>query len=228
MLNLIFLGGPGAGKGTVAQAAVKKYGLVQISTGDLFRFKSKEDSDEGRKIKELISKGEYIDDATTVALLKDRLSQNDVNNGFILDGFPRTLVQAQELDLLLNEIKKKLDAVINIEVSEEKVVERICGRLTCSKCGRIYNKFSEGMVPKVEGKCDDDGEDLIQRDDDTQEIVSQRFKKYVEKTFPLIDYYKNKELLISFDGNPPMKESVRRAFEIIDDILNKKNENIDE
>lgn len=218
MLNLIFLGAPGAGKGTVAQAAVEKYGLVQISTGDLFRAKAKEDNSEGKRIKELMDNGQFIDDATTVTLLKERLMKDDVSQGFILDGFPRTLIQAEELDNLLAEIEKKLDAVIEINVTEDKVVERICNRLTCPVCKKIYNKVSEGMVPKVEGKCDDDGTDLIQREDDKEDVVRGRYKTYVEKTFPLIEFYKKKNVLISYDGNPPMKESVRRAFEIIDKI----------
>lgn len=218
MLNLIFLGAPGAGKGTVAQAAVEEYGLVQISTGDLFRAKAKEDNEEGKRIKNLMETGQFIDDATTVALLKERLMKDDVNNGFILDGFPRTLIQAEELENLLKDIDKKLDAVIEINVSEDKVVERICNRLTCPVCKRIYNKVSVGMIPKIEGKCDDDGADLIQREDDKESVVRDRYKTYVEKTLPLIEFYKNKNILISYDGNPPMKESVRRAFEIIDKI----------
>ncbi len=220
VLNLIFLGAPGAGKGTVAQAAVEKYNLVQISTGDLFRAKAKEDSVEGKRIKELLNNGQYIDDATTVSILKERLSKEDVNKGFILDGFPRTLVQAEELDVLLKDLEKKLSLVIDIDVTEEKVVERICNRLTCPKCKRIYNKVSEGMVPKIEGKCDDDNEELIQRGDDKEEVVRNRYKIYVEKTLPLIEFYKNKNILVSYDGNPPMEESVRRAFEIIDKIDN--------
>lgn len=217
VLNLIFLGAPGAGKGTIAQKAVEKYNIVQVSTGDLFRAKAKEDSVEGHRIKDLMEQGKYIDDETTVRLLKERLSKDDVHNGFVLDGFPRTLMQAEELDVLLNQLNKELFLVINIDVSEEKVVERICNRMTCPVCKRIYNKVSAGMVPKVEGKCDDDGALLTQRDDDKEEVVRSRFKTYVEKTLPLIDFYSKKGLLVSFDGNPPMEEAVRRAFKIIDE-----------
>ncbi len=216
VLNLIFLGAPGAGKGTVAQKAVEHYGVVQISTGDLFRAKAKEDSEEGKRIKGLLEQGKYVDDETTVKLLKERLSKDDVHNGFVLDGFPRTLAQAEELDVLLAGLEKKLSLVVNIDVTEEKVVERICNRLTCPVCKRIYNKISVGMIPQVEGKCDVDGSILTQREDDKEEVVRSRFKTYVEKTLPLIEFYEKKGLLVSFDGNPPMEESVRRAFEIID------------
>ena len=221
VLNLIFLGAPGAGKGTVAQAAVEHYKIVQISTGDLFREKAKENTAEGLRIKDLMENGQYIDDKTTVALLKSRLSKKDVNKGFILDGFPRTILQAEELDILLKEINKELTVVINIDVTEQRVVDRISHRITCSQCKKIYNEIMEGMVPKVEGKCDIDGAPLIKRGDDNEKTVKERFKVYSEKTAPLIDYYSNKGLLISYDGNPPMEESVRTAFGIIDKYVGK-------
>lgn len=220
VLNLIFLGAPGAGKGSVAQKISSEYNIVQISTGDLFRAKTAEYSDEGRAIKEKLSKGELIDDATTVAILKERLIKDDVNNGFILDGFPRTIPQAEELDKLLSEINKKLSVVIDIGVSEEEVVKRICNRLTCPECKKIYNKVSEGMIPKVEGKCDIDGAELVQREDDKEEVVRERYKTYLAKTAPLIEYYKEKGNLASYDGSPPVEESTRRAKEIIDKYNN--------
>lgn len=221
VLNLIFLGAPGAGKGTVAQKAVEEYDIVQISTGDLFRAKAKEETPEGKRIKELLEAGKYVDDATTVALLKERLSKSDVNKGFILDGFPRTLPQAEELDVLLAQLGKKLSVVIDISVTEEKVVERICNRLTCPVCKRIYNKVSAGMIPKVDNKCDDDNATLFQRSDDKEDVVRGRFKTYVEKTLPLIEYYKKKGQLVSYDGNPPMEESVKRAYAIINALPKK-------
>jgi adenylate kinase len=218
MLNLIFLGAPGAGKGTVAQAAVKQYGIVQISTGDLLREKVKEESEEAKRLQEIMSSGQLVDDETIIALLKERLQKDDIHEGFVLDGFPRTLPQAEELTNLLSEINKDLTGVINIEVTEERVVQRICHRLTCPQCGKIYNDIMEGMIPKEKGKCDIDGAELTQRADDNEETVRARFKAYTEKTMPLVDYYKEKGLLHSYDGNPPMEESVRMAFEIIDTL----------
>ena len=218
MLNLIFLGAPGAGKGTVAQAAVEKYGIVQISTGDLLRNKVKEENEEAKRLQDIMSSGQLVDDETIIALLKERLAKDDVHNGFVLDGFPRTLPQAEALNGLLVEIEKDLSAVVNIEVTEDRVVERICHRLSCPTCGKIYNEVMEGMIPKVAGKCDIDGAELTKRADDNEETVRARFKAYTEQTLPLVGYYDEKGLLKSYDGNPPMEASVASAFEIIDSI----------
>jgi adenylate kinase len=218
MLNLIFLGAPGAGKGTVAQAAVEKYGVIQISTGDLLREKVKDGSVEAKRLQEIMSSGQLVDDETIIALLKERLGRDDVHNGFVLDGFPRTLPQAKELDDLLVTIGKELSLVINIDVTEDRVVERICHRLTCPKCGKIYNEVMEGMVPKVAGICDVDGAELTKRADDNESTVRARFQAYVEKTLPLVEYYTQKGVLKSYDGNPPMEASVASAFELIDQI----------
>jgi adenylate kinase len=218
MVNLIFLGAPGAGKGTVAQAAVKKYGIVQISTGDLLRDKVKEENEEAKRLQEIMSSGQLVDDETIIALLKERLGKDDVHEGFVLDGFPRTLPQAEALTGLLVEIEKDLSAVVNIEVTEDRVVERICHRLSCPTCGKIYNEVMEGMIPKTKGKCDIDGADLTKRADDNEETVRARFAAYTEKTMPLVGYYKEKRLLKSYDGNPPMEASVASAFEIIDKL----------
>ena len=218
MLNLIFLGAPGAGKGTVAQAAVKKYGIVQISTGDLLREKVKDGSEEAKRLQEIMSSGQLVDDETIIALLKERLGRDDVHNGFVLDGFPRTLPQAKELDDLLVTIGKELSLVINIDVTEDRVVERICHRLSCPTCGKIYNEVMEGMIPKVAGKCDVDGAQLTKRADDNEETVRARFQAYTEKTLPLVGYYTEKGVLKTYDGNPPMEASVASAFELIDQI----------
>ncbi len=218
MLNLIFLGAPGAGKGTVAQAAVKKYGIVQISTGDLLREKVKDGSEEAKRLQEIMSSGQLVDDETIIALLKERLGRDDVHNGFVLDGFPRTLPQAKELDDLLVTIGKELSLVINIDVTEDRVVERICHRLSCPTCGKIYNEVMEGMIPKVAGKCDVDGAQLTKRADDNEETVRARFQAYTEKTLPLVGYYTEKGVLKTYDGNPPMEASVSSAFELIDQI----------
>ncbi|MFA5763288.1 MAG: adenylate kinase [archaeon] len=218
MLNLIFLGAPGAGKGTVAQAAVEKYGVIQISTGDLLREKVKDGSEEAKRLQDIMSSGQLVDDETIIALLKERLGRDDVHSGFVLDGFPRTLPQAKELDDLLVTIGKELSLVINIDVTEDRVVERICHRLSCPTCGKIYNEVMEGMIPKVVGICDIDGAELTKRADDNEETVRARFKAYTEKTLPLVGYYTEKNVLKTYDGNPPMEASVASAFELIDQI----------
>jgi len=218
MLNLIFLGAPGAGKGTVAQAAVEKYGVIQISTGDLLREKVKDGSEEAKRLQDIMSSGQLVDDETIIALLKERLGRDDVHSGFVLDGFPRTLPQAKELDDLLVTIGKELSLVINIDVTEDRVVERICHRLSCPTCGKIYNEVMEGMIPKVVGICDIDGAELTKRADDNEETVRARFKAYTEKTLPLVGYYTEKNVLKTYDGNPPMEASIASAFELIDQI----------
>ncbi|NLL81200.1 MAG: adenylate kinase [Tissierellia bacterium] len=206
-MRLILLGPPGAGKGTQASAIVKKYNIPHISTGDIFRSNIKEGTELGMKAKGYMDKGLLVPDEVVVSIVKDRLTHDDCANGFLLDGFPRTVNQAEALDAELSSMGLKLDRVINIEADSSILIERAIGRRICKECGATYHiKFNP---PKVEGICDNDGSSLYQRDDDIEETVATRINVYLEQTQPLIDYYKEKKLILNIDGT-----------ESIDDIFN--------
>lgn len=209
LLRLILLGPPGAGKGTQAVNIVKKYNIPHISTGDMFRKNIKEGTDLGIKAKEYMDKGLLVPDDLVVAIVKDRLTENDCKEGFLLDGFPRTVNQADTLDVELKSLNYELDNVINIDVSKEELIERAVGRRVCKDCGATYHiKFNP---PKVENVCDVCGGELIQRKDDTVETVTKRIEVYLEQTEPLIDYYEKKGILINIDG----KQDIVKVFEDI-------------
>jgi adenylate kinase len=214
-MNLILLGAPGAGKGTQAKLIVEKYGIPQISTGDMLREAVAKGTELGKKAKEYMDRGELVPDEVVIGIVKERLKQPDCDKGFILDGFPRTLKQAEELDKMLEELGKKIDAVINVHVPEEEVVKRIVNRRTCKNCGAVYHLIYN--PPKEEGKCDKCGGELYQRDDDKEETVRARYKVYKEQTEPLIDYYSKKGLLYNVDGT----KSIEEVFEEIKKILDK-------
>lgn len=208
-MRLILLGPPGAGKGTQAVNIVKKYNIPHISTGDMFRKNIKEGTDLGRKAKEYMDKGLLVPDELTVAIVKDRLTEKDCQDGFLLDGFPRTVNQADALDTELTSLKYELDNVINIDVNKEELIERAVGRRVCKDCGATYHvKFNPS---KVENICDVCGGELIQRKDDTVETVTKRIEVYLEQTQPLIDYYEKKGLLMNIDG----KQDIDKVFEDI-------------
>ena len=219
VLNLIFLGPPGAGKGTVVQAVSEKYSLVQISTGDLIRAEVASGSELGKELGEIINRGELISDEQMAQMLEAKLKElasGENFNGVILDGFPRTVPQADELANIFGRLEQELNAVINIESSEENIVKRLSSRWTCTKCKKIYNTLS--IPPKVEGKCDIDGADLFQRDDDKPETIKARLGQYNEKTAPLINYYKEKGLLKSYDGNVSPAESIAAAEKLLEEL----------
>lgn len=208
-MRLILLGPPGAGKGTQAVNIVKKYNIPHISTGDMFRKNIKEGTDLGIKAKEYIDKGLLVPDELTVAIVKDRLSEKDCQEGFLLDGFPRTVNQADALDIELKNLNYELDHVINIDVEKEELINRAVGRRVCKDCGATYHiKFNP---PKKENICDVCGGELIQRKDDTVETVTKRIEVYLEQTEPLIDYYGKKGILINIDG----KQDIDKVFEDI-------------
>ena len=184
-MNLILLGGPGAGKGTQAKLIVEEYKIPQISTGDMLREAVKQGTELGKKAKEYMDKGELVPDEIVIGIVRDRLKQPDCEKGFILDGFPRTIAQAEALDKMLDEIGKKIDAVINIYVPEEEIVKRIVNRRTCKKCGAIYHLIYS--PPKESNKCDKCGGELYQRDDDKEETVRERLRVYKQQTEPLIE-----------------------------------------
>src|SRR5690554_36816 len=210
-MRLILLGPPGAGKGTQASAIVDRYNIPHISTGDIFRANIKAGTDLGKEAKEYMDKGLLVPDEIVVSIVRDRLKEDDCKEGFLLDGFPRTVNQAVDFDARLMDMEIQLDKVINIDTSPDVLIERATGRRICKKCGRTYHvKFNK---PEVEGICDDDKEPLFQRDDDKEETVKKRIEVYMEQTQPLIDYYTKKRLLFNVNGNKSIDE-------IFEDIVN--------
>jgi adenylate kinase len=191
--NLIFLGAPGAGKGTAAKALTEKEPLVHISTGDILRAEIKSGTELGKNAAKLMDKGELVPDDIVADMVKLRISQPDCEKGFILDGFPRTINQANLLEDALKEIGKNIDSVIYFEISDEILLKRLTARISCKKCGKIYNKLF--LPPKKENICDDCGIELFQRPDDSLETAEERLKVFYKNTQPLIDYYKSKNLL---------------------------------
>ncbi len=203
-MRLVLLGPPGAGKGTQASAIVEKYNIPHISTGDIFRANIKEGTALGQEAKAYMDKGLLVPDELVVSIVKDRLLKDDCKEGFLLDGFPRTVGQAEALDSELDKMGIKLDRVININADPEILIERAVGRRICRECGATYHvKYNP---PKVEGVCDKDGGELYQRDDDTEETVTTRINVYMEQTEPLIDYYKKQGLLMDVDGTKTIDE----------------------
>lgn len=216
MLNLVLMGPPGAGKGTLAKELIKKYNVPHISTGDMFREAIKNGTPLGRLAASYINEGHLVPDEVTIGLVRERLSQEDVEKGFLLDGFPRTLVQAEALDAIGIDLGRPLTAVINVTCSEEELVRRITGRRVCRKCGTPYH--AETMKPKVEGVCDVCGGELYQRKDDTKESLLTRLKHYHKETAPLEAYYAKQNLLHSVDSEQGVKPSLEAAVKIINEV----------
>ena len=203
-MNLILFGAPGAGKGTQAVEIVKKYNLIHISTGDMFRNAIKNHTKMGELANSYISKGELVPDEVTVGLVKERLAQEDCKNGFILDGFPRTLPQAECLDRICQELNIKIDYVIDIEVCTDELISRLSGRRVCKSCGASYHiMFNK---PKVENVCDECNGELYTRKDDNKESVAVRINTYQEQTTPLINYYNNKGILLEINGQQDISD----------------------
>ncbi|HHX67045.1 MAG: adenylate kinase [Miniphocaeibacter sp.] len=213
-MRLVLLGPPGAGKGTQAAKIVEEYNIVHISTGDIFRKNIKEQTELGKQVKDYLDKGLLVPDELTVDLVWDRLDQDDCKNGFLLDGFPRTIEQANKLQKGLEERNIKLDEVINIAVDKEVLVKRLAGRRVCTNCGATYHIDSKPT--KVEGICDlCNSNSVIQREDDKEETVLNRIEVYENQTAPLIGYYEDLNLLFNVDGTLPVDE----VFEIIKNHL---------
>jgi len=197
-MNILFMGPPGAGKGTQAERIVEEFSIPHISTGDAFRLAMKQETPIGLKAKEYIDQGLLVPDEITNGIVKERLAQEDCLSGFLLDGFPRTLQQAEALDVMLAELNRSIDHVVNLKVDRGLLLARLTGRRICKACGSTYHIMFN--PPKAEGVCDKCGGELYQRSDDTEEKVGTRLDEYISKTAPLLDYYSAKGLLREVDG----------------------------
>lgn len=198
------MGLPGAGKGTQAEMIKEKYNIPHISTGDMFRQAIKDETELGKKAKAFMDEGALVPDEVTNGIVEERLAKDDCNNGFLLDGFPRTVPQAEALDEITEKQGKRIDYVIHVDVPAEKLVERLTGRRVCPSCGATYHVTNK--PPKVEGVCDHDGTELIQRDDDKAETVQKRLEVNIEQTKPLLDFYEEKGVLVTVDGDRAIDE----------------------
>ncbi|NYZ74930.1 adenylate kinase [Candidatus Micrarchaeota archaeon] len=194
-MRLVLLGAPGAGKGTQAKLLAEKFRVPHISTGDMFRAAASADTPIGREAQTFMQAGALVPDNVVVGLVKERLVQEDAKNGFLLDGFPRTVIQANALEEMLRASGQKLDSVVNIDVSEQELIARLSSRRTCRKCGAIYNLIFETQKPKKEGVCDRCGGELYQRSDERPDVIGERLRVYTTNTAPLVDYYRRKGLL---------------------------------
>ncbi len=212
-MKIIMLGAPGAGKGTQAKLIADKYGIPHVSTGDIFRANIKDGTALGMEAKGYMDKGLLVPDELTVRILLDRVAQDDCKDGYVLDGFPRTIPQAEVLDKALEEMEDKIDHAINVDVPDENIIKRMGGRRACVSCGATYH--IEYIKPKKEGICDECGQELVLRDDDRPETVGKRLDVYHEQTQPLIDFYGRKGILKTVDGTREMNE----VFDAIVGIL---------
>lgn len=212
-MKIIMLGAPGAGKGTQAKQIADKYKIPHISTGDIFRANIKNNTELGQKAEQYMDQGLLVPDELTCDLVMDRIKQDDCKNGFILDGFPRTIPQAEALDAALDKINEKMDYAINVDVPDENIVNRMGGRRCCLNCGATYHVVT--IPTKVEGICDRCGSPVVLRDDDKPETVQKRLTVYHDQTQPLIDYYEKQSILKTVDGT----KSMEAVFDDITAIL---------
>nr|4MKH_A Chain A, Adenylate kinase [Bacillus subtilis subsp. subtilis str. 168] len=212
-MNIVLMGLPGAGKGTLAEKIVEKYGIPHISTGDMFRAAMKEETPLGLEAKSYIDKGELVPDEVTIGIVRERLSKSDCERGFLLDGFPRTVAQAEALEEILEEMGRPIDYVINIQVRKEELMERLTGRRICSVCGTTYHLVFN--PPKTPGICDKDGGELYQRADDNEETVTKRLEVNMKQMAPLLAFYDSKEVLVNVNG----ERDIEDVFADVDVIL---------
>ncbi|MCI9185512.1 MAG: adenylate kinase [Lachnospiraceae bacterium] len=203
-MKIIMLGAPGAGKGTQAKKIAEKYGIPHVSTGDIFRANIKGGTELGKKAKSYMDQGQLVPDDVTIGMLLDRISQADCENGYVLDGFPRTIPQAKSLTDALNARGEKMDYAVDVDVPDEAIVTRMGGRRACVKCGATYHVAFN--PPKAEGVCDACGDTLVLRDDDKPETVQKRLTVYHDQTQPLIDYYRNEGILVAVDGTKELNQ----------------------
>ncbi|WP_423828835.1 adenylate kinase [Staphylococcus aureus] len=211
-MNIILMGLPGAGKGTQASEIVKKFPIPHISTGDMFRKAIKEETELGKEAKSYMDRGELVPDEVTVGIVKERISEDDAKKGFLLDGFPRTIEQAEALNNIMSELDRNIDAVINIEVPEEELMNRLTGRRICESCHLVFNP------PKVEGICDIDGGKLYQREDDNPETVANRLSVNIKQSKPILDFYDQKGVLKNIDGSKDISDVTKDVIDILDHL----------
>jgi len=211
--NLILLGPPGAGKGTQAKQLVEVYSIPQISTGDILRAAVKEGTELGKQAKSCMDKGELVPDEVVIGIIEERLKQSDCKEGYILDGFPRTVPQAEALDGILSKMGSKIDHVVSIEAPDDELMGRLTGRWTCKGCGAMYHE--KNKPPKEAGKCDACGGEIYQRDDDKAETIKERLKVYNAQTEPLIDYYSKKGLVRKIEGLGSIDEIFERVKAVL-------------
>lgn len=212
-MKIIMLGAPGAGKGTQAKMIADKYGVPHISTGDIFRANIKNGTELGMEAKKYMDQGQLVPDELTVKILLDRVAQADAKNGYVLDGFPRTIPQAEVLEKALSDLGDKIDYAIDVDVPDENIINRMSGRRACVACGATYHVVH--IPPKKEGICDRCGKELILRDDDKPETVKNRLKVYHDQTQPLIDFYTNKGILKTVDGTQDMNDVFAAIVKIL-------------
>ncbi|MCI8658631.1 MAG: adenylate kinase [Lachnospiraceae bacterium] len=212
-MKIIMLGAPGAGKGTQAKKIAEKYGIPHISTGDIFRANIKGGTELGMKAKSYMDQGQLVPDDVTIGMLLDRISEEDCQNGYVLDGFPRTIPQAESLTAALEERGEKMDFAVDVDVPDESIVTRMGGRRACLKCGATYHVMFN--PPKSEGICDACKEALVLRDDDKPETVQKRLTVYHDQTQPLIDYYKGQGILATVDGTKELNEVFRDIVAVL-------------
>ena len=215
-LNIILLGPPGAGKGTQAKLVAAKFKIPHISTGDMLREAVAAGTELGIKVKSVIDSGELVSDDLMIELVEARLSREDANFGFILDGFPRTVAQAASLDKMLERLGKKVTIAVLVDAEEAEVVKRISSRRVCPSCGKVYNLLT--LKPKVDSQCDVCGSLLVQRDDDRPDTVTSRYRLYVEKTAPIINYYKETDLLFSVNGSDEIEAVTKNILGYLENI----------
>ena len=212
-MKIVMLGAPGAGKGTQAKMIAEKYGIPHVSTGDIFRANIKNGTELGKEAKQYMDQGKLVPDELTVKILLDRVAQDDCKNGYVLDGFPRTIPQANVLDEALTKLGDRIDYAVSVDVPDDNIINRMGGRRACVACGATYHIVYN--APKTEGICDNCGKELIIRDDDQPETVKNRLKVYHEQTQPLIDFYEGKGVLKSVDGTADMKDVFAAIVEIL-------------
>ena len=215
MKSIILIAAPAAGKGTEAAILKEQYNMPHISTGDMLREKAQEDSDLGRDINYKINNGIFVSDELIISILKERIQKEDCNNGYILDGFPRNVAQAEAYSEMLNELGKDLGIVIVLDIDKKLAASRIAGRISCPECKEVYNTNNEEMKPKTEGVCDKCGSALVKRVDDNEETYMDRYNTYIEKTSPLIDYYEKQGVVYHVNGNNGKDETHRQVVEIL-------------